>query len=372
MCLAEYIADGELLVLPLKLYAEGYNKKRRLIMKKCLSNSLMVLMGVAVGVTFLFSTGAMAYDEKSPLVLKAAIDNPPGDMKSKTIKKMGDMIEAQTNGRVKFKFFYGSSLIKKPQFVDAVSRGIADISTGPVSFVTGKIPELSVFELYGGYALDKYVELQKAVWDDMIELFEPKGVYPLMFQFSGPAIFPHKTKFLKTPADWEGQKMRLAGRWQSTLGEQWGASPLFAPPSDLYLMLQRGVIDGYMLIWDIVNGLKLYEVSPYIVDTGFGGNIEVVTMNLKKWNALSDEDRAIFLKVIEEVTPWTYTETLKHYDNIRKDIAAKGGKIYMLNDEERELYLKDVRALYPEVKKISGTIGNKFMDTIDANDFGGK
>lgn len=341
-------------------------------MKRSMSNVLKVFVVVAVGFTFLFSTSAMAYDEKKPMVLKAAIDNPPGDMKAKTIKKLGDMIETQTNGRVKFKFFYGSSLIKKPQFVDAVARGIADISTGPVSFVTGKIPELSIFEIYGGYALDKYVALQKAVWPDMKELFMPKGVYPLMFQYSGPAIFPHKTKFLKTPADWKGQKMRLAGRWQSTLGKQWGASPLFAPPSDLYLMLQRGVIDGYMLIWDIVNGLKLYEVSPYIVDTGFGGNIEVVTMNLKKWKALSDADQAIFLKVVEEVTPWTYTETLKQYDKIRKAIAAKGGKIHMLTAQERELYLKDVRALYPQVKKLSGEIGNKFIDTIEANDFDGK
>jgi TRAP-type C4-dicarboxylate transport system substrate-binding protein len=341
-------------------------------MKKRLSDLLTLCAVVALGITFLSSHGALAYDEKNPMVLKAAIDNPPGDMKSKTIKKMGDMIEERTNGRVKFQFFYGSSLIKKPQFVDAVSRGIADISTGPVSFVTGKIPELSIFEIYGGYALDKYVELQKAVWDDMKKLFEPKGVYPLMFQFSGPAIFPHKTKFLKTPADWHGQKMRLAGRWQSTLGKEWGASPLFAPPGDLYLMLQRGVIDGYMLIWDIVNGLKLYEVSPYIVDTGFGGNIEVVTMNMKKWRELSDTDREVFLKVVDEVTPWTYTETLKHYDNIRKDIAAKGGKIYTLNAEERELYLKDVRALYPEVKKVSGEIGNRFIDIIETNGFGGR
>ena len=89
-----------------------------------------------------------AYSEDSPMVLKCAIDNPPGDMKAKTIKRMGDMIETRTNGRVQFKYFYGSSLIKKSQFVDAVARGIADISTGPVSFVTGKIPELSIFEIY--------------------------------------------------------------------------------------------------------------------------------------------------------------------------------------------------------------------------------
>ena len=328
------------------------------------------LIFMVVVVAAIFSANpALAYDSSSPMVLKCAIDNPPGDMKAQTIKKLGDLIEDRTKGRVKFQFFYGSSLIKKPQFVDAVARGIAHISTGPVSFVTGKIPELSIFEIYGGYRLDKYVEIQKAVWEPMKELFIPKGIYPLMFQYSGSAIFPHKTKLLKTPADWNGQKMRLAVRWQSALGKTWGCSPGFMPPSDLYLALQRGVIDGYMLIWDIVFGLKLYEVSPYIVDTGFSGNIEVVTMNLKKWKELTEEDKAIFLKAVDEVTTWTYTETLKHYDKVKKMIADKGVQIYTLSAEEKAQYLKDVYALYPEIRKVSGEIGNKFIDILEANGF---
>lgn len=321
---------------------------------------LVVLLGVA----FVISNPASAYDEKKPMVLKAAIANPPGDMKSKTIKRMGDLIQERTNGRVQFKYFYGTSLIKKPQFVDAVARGIADISTGPVSFVTGKIPELSIFEVYGAYKLDKFLEMQEAVEPTMIELFEQKGIRPLMIQYSGSCIFPHKTKFVKTPADWKGQKMRLAGRWQSTLGKKWGASPIFMPPAELYVALQRGVIDGYMLIWDIVYGLKLYEVAPYIVDSGFSNNAEVVTMNLKKWNQLTPADQKIFNEVRNEVKPWTYKETLMHYERLKKDVIAKGGKIHEMTAEEKSMYLKDAHALYPDVKKVSGPLGNKFIELL--------
>ena len=144
-------------------------------------------MAIIVFVTLLATTiysnrPAIAYDEKNPMVLKAAIDNPPGDMKAVTIKRMGDLIEERTNGRVKFQYFYGASLIKKPQFVDAVARGIADISSGPVSCITGKIPELSIFEVYGAYKLDKFVEMQEAVMPTMIELFGQKGIQPLMIQ----------------------------------------------------------------------------------------------------------------------------------------------------------------------------------------------
>ncbi|MCJ7594985.1 MAG: TRAP transporter substrate-binding protein [Desulfobacterales bacterium] len=324
-----------------------------------------VLFMVFVCLTLTFSSPVCAYDEKNPIILKAAIDNPPGDMKAVTIKRIGDLVEERTNKRVQFKYFYGSSLIAKPQFVDAVARGIADISTGPVSFVTGKIPELSIFEVYGAYKLDKFLEMQEAVTPTLRDFFSAKNIYPLFIQYSGSCVFAHKTKFVKAPEEWKGQKMRLAGRWQSTLGKQWGSSPVFMPPSELYLALQRGVIDGYMLIWDIIYGLKLHEVAPYNVDTEFSNNLEVVTMNLDKWKALSKADQEILAKAVEEVKPWTYQETLKRYDNLKKDIVAKGGKIHTATAEEKNLFLKDAYSLYPDVRKVSGPVGNKFADILE-------
>jgi len=332
-------------------------------MRGKVGTSVIVFLAVLVCITAAFCN-SFAYDEKNPLILKCAIDNPPGDMKAITIKRLGDFVEEKTNKRVQFKYFYGSSLIAKPQFVDGVARGIADISTGPVSFVTGKIRELSIFEVYGAYKLDKFLEMQEAVTPTLRSLFGGKNIYPLFVQYSGSCVFADKTKFLNVPAEWKGQKMRLAGRWQSTLGKMWGASPVFMPPSDVYLALQRGVIDGYMLIWDIIYGLKLQEVAPYNVDTEFSNNLEVVTMNLDKWKALTPADQEVFAQGLKEIKPWTYRETLKYYEKLKKDIVAKGAKIHTCTAEEKSLYLKDAYSLYPEVRQVSGPVGNKFIDIL--------
>jgi TRAP-type transport system periplasmic protein len=312
-----------------------------------------------------FSGAAMAYSEKEPLVLKCAIDNPPQDMKAVTIKHIGDIVEAKTKGRIKFEYFYGGSLIKKPQYIEAVARGIADISTGPVSFVTGKMPELSIFEVYGAYKLDKFLEMQEALEPLFSEFLREKGIHHVLMQYSGSTVFAHKSKFLNKPEDWKGQKMRLGGRWQSELGSKWGASPIFLPPGDLYIALQKGVIDGYMLIWDIIYGLKLFEVAPYHIDSRFSNNIEHVTMNLKKWESLTKEDQEIFTAAVNETKPWTVRETLKYYDNLKKDLVSKGVKIHELTAEEKSLYLKDAYSLYPGVEKVSGPMGKRFMDGLE-------
>jgi C4-dicarboxylate-binding protein DctP len=326
----------------------------------------MVLFFFILGVTLALAGTAMAYSKEKPVTLKCGISNPAADVKARTIKRMGDLVTERTGGRIIFNYFYGASLIKKPAFVDAVGRGIADISTGPVSFVTGKMPALSIFEIYGAYDLSKTQEMAKAIRPLLEELFAEKNVYPIMQQYTGNCIFLHKEKFLKTPSDWQGAKMRLAGRWQSTLGKQWGASPVFLPPPELYLASQRGVIDGFLLIYDIVYGLKLYEVSPYITDTRFSNNIEIVTMNLKKWKSLTKEDRKIFNDTAEEVAVWNMTETINVVEKLKKDMISKGAKIHLLSSEEKSAYLKDAHALLPEVKKVSGPMGAKFMEILEA------
>lgn len=333
-------------------------------MKKNLVNSVIILFVFAISFTLAFNGSAFAYSKDKPMLFKCAIDNPPFDVKARTIKRLGEMVTERTEGRIVFKYFYGASLIKKPAFVDGVSKGIADISTGPISFITGKIPSLSPFEIYGAYDLSKTLEMGKEIRPLLIKVFTQKKVYPIMQQFTGNTIFTHKEKFLKKPGDWKGEKMRLAGRWQSTLGKKWGASPVFLPPPELYLASQRGVIDGFMLIYDITYGLKLYEVTPYITDTTLSNNIEIVTMNLKKWNALTSEDQKIFKDAVLEVEPWNMQETLNVVEKIKKDIVAKDGKIYILNDEEKKEYVKEAFTLWPQVEKVSGEMGGKFIQIL--------
>jgi TRAP-type C4-dicarboxylate transport system substrate-binding protein len=334
------------------------------MMKGLIRIFIFIVFVMLMIMTFAYTNPAVAYDAENPMVLKCAIANPPKDIKARTIKRLGDLVDEKTGGRIKFKYFYGASLIKKPAFVDGVAKGIADISTGPISFITGKIPELSPFELYGAYDLPKTLQMIQAIRPDMVALFAEKNIYPVMVQYTGNTIFCHKNKMLYTPSDWEGQKMRLAGRWQSTLGKMWGASPVFMPPAELYLALQRGVLDGFMLIYDITYGLKLHEVAPYITDSTLSNNIEPVTFNLKKWRSLTKGDQEVIKAAVKEVELWNFHESLKVMEKIKQDMIAKGAKIHVVTPEEKALYVEDAYSLWPEVENISGKTGARFIEIL--------
>ncbi|MFH1487780.1 MAG: TRAP transporter substrate-binding protein [Pseudomonadota bacterium] len=323
------------------------------------------LMAVFAFFLFVSPDPAVSYDEKNPMNFKVGLPHPPQNIISRTLKRVGDLAQERTNGRLKFEYYYSGSLIKFPQFVDGVAMGMADMGTGPTFFVDGKIPDLNVFGAPGCFPMDKYLEVEKAIGPVMDELLATKGVHYVMSSYTGPSVFGSRTQFMKSPADWKGLKMRMPGRWLSALTKQWGASPVFTLPPELYLALQTGVVDGYLLIWDIIYGLKLYEVSPYLVDTGAQNGLEFTTMNLKKWKSLTKTDQDIFNKITDEVQKWNVEETIKYYEVVKKDIIAKGTKIYDLNPQERKEYVKHSFALWPEIRKASGKYGNQLADIME-------
>ena len=80
---------------------------------------------------------------------------------------------------------------------------------------------------------------------------------------------------------------------------------------------------------------------------------------------MTKEDQEIFTKTVNEIKPWTYEETLKYYEHLQQEMAAKGAKIYKLTEAEKSRYLKDAYVLWPEVREISGEYGNKFVDIME-------
>ncbi|MFH1491316.1 MAG: hypothetical protein ABII06_20610, partial [Pseudomonadota bacterium] len=68
------------------------------------------------------SSNGSAYDEKNPLVLKCGISSPATEDEARAVTMLGNVVQKRTNGRLQFKYFYGASLIKKPQLVEGVAR----------------------------------------------------------------------------------------------------------------------------------------------------------------------------------------------------------------------------------------------------------
>ncbi|MEO0278864.1 MAG: hypothetical protein ABIM21_06280, partial [candidate division WOR-3 bacterium] len=67
-----------------------------------------------------------------------------------------------------------------------------------------------------------------------------------------------------------------------------GSAATFIPPGEMYVALERGLIDGLATNWEKAVAFKEFEVTTYRTEADLWVNIMPIFMNLEAWNRLPD------------------------------------------------------------------------------------
>src|SRR3546814_8143798 len=80
----------------------------------------------------------------------------------------------------------------------------------------------------------------------------------------------------------------------SDLIEALGAAPAAMPVPELPQALQKGVVDGALIPWEIIPPLKIHEQTEYQIEgydrARFGTTTFQVSMNKARWDSLRSEE----------------------------------------------------------------------------------
>src|SRR3954449_4063851 len=132
----------------------------------------------------------------------------------------------------------------------------------------------------------------QALWD---ELYTPFGVKPFMGGNTGVCMGGWFRNEIKGKADVGGMKIRSLGLGGEVY-RRLGATPQTTPPAEILTSLQSGVIDAVEFVGPGTDiALGLYRVAQFYYYPGFNkpnGTGECI-VSLARWNALSDELKAI-------------------------------------------------------------------------------
>ena len=220
------------------------------------------LMKVTAALGFCVALSASAAAET---VLRVATWLPPGHaMNAEMWPTWGKWIEEATEGRVKLKLEYGMGHPKS--MFDLVEDGVVDASFSYHGYVPGrfKLPQIAEQPGLGVNAEAASVALWRVQkkYFDKAEEFE--GLTLAGIFTHGPG-YVHTIKPISTLAQLEGKKIRIGGGIQSDLGKRLKITPIAAPGSKVYEMLQQGVIDGVFMPMGEQQSLRLYEVAPNVL-----------------------------------------------------------------------------------------------------------
>ena len=320
-------------------------------------------------IAFVFSLTALsepvpAATEQFPrMQIKLASQSPEADLTSQAVKFWGDTVTQRSGGRITFQYFWGGSLLTIAQMFDGIRDGLADAGYGVTTAISGKIPDVALLELPFAFPLDdenviKFQGEVNPILDEIFQRFNQKIIF-------NPTITADpitcKSKFLDSPQAWKGTLVRTAGRWQAETMKAWGANPTVINLGDLYTALQRGTADCALLVYNLLDSFRIYEVAKYITRIDHSINYQVVTVNLDVWQKLGPQAQRVFLEAGEQAKKKSLELRKDLTVNIIAKFKGQGVRFCTPSTEELTRLRDATNQVWDQIKKEQGEAGRRIM-----------
>lgn len=233
-------------------------------------------------------------DEK--VVLKVAHFWPATAMgQKKVLEPWCEKISAESSGKLSCQFYPAMQLGgTPPQLIDQVTDGVADIVWTLPGYTAGRFPSMEVMEL--PFMTVDGEKSSRVAWQ-MYEEFGKKdfeAVKPLAFNVHDRGQIHNNVRPITKLEDFKGLKMRAPTRLTNKTLEALGATPVNIPLPSLSESISKGVVDGYILPWEVVPTLKLHEMTKFhsevnAPDPVLYSALFSIVMNKQKYDSLPDD-----------------------------------------------------------------------------------
>ena len=237
---------------------------------------------------------------------------------------------------------------------EALVRGLFDVWYGAPNYWAGVVPggyfsELSPYEIPDngpGSELFAFI----------VKMFERHGVRYLG-HFSGEPHtgnhFMYTQKKISGIGDLKGRKIRVPPLTRFFVREI-GAEPVTLPPSEVYLALERGTVEGFT--WPYYDGFTAFgwhKISKFVIAHPLYRDGVSVKMNLAKWNKLSGDQQKIMLAAVAKTQAWSQG-WVSAYQAVQLKAMLKGGmKLVTFSDKEAAHWQKTAsEALWGQFKSV--------------------
>jgi TRAP-type transport system periplasmic protein len=265
------------------------------------------------------------------------------------------MLAKDIGGDFEVETFFNASLFKQGTELVALQRDNLEMGNIAPQDISKQIPAWSILtsaylfrdanHLNAFFAGELGAQMKKMVEDQL----KVKILGPTFFGTRQVGLKPKKK--IATPADMSGIKLRMPGgdAWQ-LLGRSLGANPTPMAYAEVYTGLQTGAIDGQDNPLPNVQNMKFYEVMSQIVLTSHLIGYDLLSINLKTWNAMGAKQQA-FQSAVDKAIAWSAAEHQKREVELAEGFKKQGldvyapdvnafrahaQKVYLASDEAKE------------------------------------
>ena len=279
------------------------------------------------------------------------------------MEHFADSVRAASGGRLNIKVFPAGAIVPAMETFDAVSKGVIEVGHSWPGYWKGKNEAFNAFASvpfgvdYEGYNIWYYERGGAKMMDDVYGQF---NLVPFFGGNSGQELGLHSNKRAASMADYKGMKVRTPG-WYMDILTRLGVSVTPLPGGEIYLALERGIIDACEFSSPAVNlPMGFHEITKYVIEPGVhqpSCQFDIF-INKQAWEKLPADLQAIVEICAKETQLWSYS----WIENLNiKAIEEMGKKVEFVSMDDDTLnefakvthaYLEELKAKHPDVKKV--------------------
>ena len=280
--------------------------------KQLSRRNLLKAGGVVIGCVALFNAliGSITTNEasaaSSPIVLRLGHPNPAVALNSQPSELFGKIVEARSNGRIKFEYFPNGTLGNADETVQQVRSGAIE-SQGytPTSYLSTMLPYVAAMDLpflwNGPVDILSHGKAMAMIETDI----QRHGIKIIGWSDTGSRQMACTRRAIKTAEDLQGVKWRVppseiyTRTWQA-----WGAKPVVIPMGEVLTSLQTKMIDGVGFDTDTLLKQGFTDVAKYVTISGEVYTVSPLIVNKKWFDSLPKDIQDIMIQTAQIVGDW--------------------------------------------------------------------
>lgn len=286
---------------------------------------------------------------KDVIEIKAATWHPVTHrLTDDAFKLYGQEISKRTNGRVNFTWLLGGSLVNAFNAYDGLTAGLCDWAY----FITGLKSNIFIITdaVNLPFMADSSAHAAAILWRMYQEIPEMQKEYrklqPLAF-FSTAAVNLHTMKDApKTLDDVKGLKIGTPGPVVINMIKLLGGSAQQLKPGDMYIALQRGMIEATFFPDAPLRSYKLTELIGHHSMMNIAVDVFAVGMNRNKWKSLPPEIKKAFEEIGESASALFGATLTNEAQWVNEDLKKRGDEYFYLPAEEKANWKAKLQPMY--------------------------
>lgn len=247
--------------------------------------------------------------------------------------QMMQLFAREVEADFKVDLFLNASMFKQGTELVALQRDNLEMGNIAPADIAKQLPAWSL--LTSAYLFRDASHLARFWSSELGAQYKKEAEDKVQIKILGPTFFGSRQvglrvkKKISTPADMAGIKLRMppGDAWQ-LLGRSLGANPTPMAFAETYTGLQTGAVDGQDNPLPNVQAMKFHEVMSQIVLTSHVLGYDLLSINLKAWNAMGAAKQRSFQAAVDKAIAWSAAEHLKREAELADGFRKAGLEVY--------------------------------------------